>query len=93
MSAPIIDVEHMDGYMVERFSDGASRITLDTYALRCDLLDALAHVAYGIYLRDSEPDILPLLDEIVDAMSESQAFEILVYIAHMHDIEVVRADG
>lgn len=93
MSAPVIDIEHMDGYIVEWFSDGTARITLETYALRCDLLDALAHVAYGVYLRDSEPDILPLLDEIVDAMSESQALDIFTYIARMHDIEVVRADG
>lgn len=91
MSVPIIDIEHMDGYTAKWFSDGTASITLDTYALRCDLLDALAHVAYGICLRDNEPDILPLLDEIVDAMSEEQAFDILEYIARVHDIEVVRA--
>lgn len=67
---------------------------------RIDMLDVLAERAFGI----AEPDgSYPfgseayqwrwLCDELIQAMSDEQAFELLNYIARMHDVDTLDKDA
>lgn len=73
-------------------------ITLET--TRIDLLDALVQECFGIAYPDS---MLPFSSdayrwrwvcaELVQAMSDEQARDLMEYIARMHDVDVVELDS
>lgn len=70
-------------------------ITITEDMTRLDLLDALASEGFGIIEPDtayaSDSDAYRwrwLADEIIQALSEDTARDVLTFIARMHDVDV-----
>lgn len=70
-------------------------ITVTEDMTRLDLLDALASEGFGIIEPDAGYDSSSdayrwrwLADEIIQALSEDTARDVLMFIARMHDVDV-----
>lgn len=70
-------------------------ITITDDMTRLDMLDALAFEGFGIvepdagYMSDSDAyRWRELADEIIQALSEDAARDVLMFIARMHDVDV-----
>lgn len=71
-------------------------ITITPETTRIDLLDALARECFGIVDTDAMPvcssDVYRwrwVCDELVQAMSDEQARDLMEFVARMHDVEVL----
>lgn len=75
-------------------------ITITPETTRVDLLDALAQECFGIV----DPDAMPpsssdayrwrwICDELVQAMSDEQARDLMEFVARMHDVDIVELDS
>lgn len=67
---------------------------------RIDLLDALAQEGYGIVDTDSMPPFNSdayrwrwICDELVQAMSDEQARDLIEFVARMHDVDMIELDS
>lgn len=75
-------------------------ITITPETTRIGLLDALAQEGYGI----ADPDAMPsfssdayrwrwICDELVQAMSDEQARDLMEFVARMHDVDIIELDS
>ena len=89
IDAPYITVDNGDGtYTIEIASDATSIDLLDAVALTCFWLDDEARYSQD----DSTYRWRWLCDEVIRALDEKTARDVLEYVARMHDVTVEWTD-
>lgn len=89
-----------DTYNIALHEDGTALIELSADATRLDLLEAIGVAAFGVScdefsrtypIESAGGKVLNLLDSVVQALSDTQARDVLEYVALTHNVDIIDA--